>query len=87
MDPNDIIAQLRQFIRAQFNVAESDADFDDNVHLFDYGYIDSFGAVTLTSYVENTFGIRIQDNDMIAFPLNTIREIATFVVRRHAGEI
>ena len=87
MDINEIIAQLRQFIRNQFQVTEGDSDFNDNVHLFDYGYIDSFGAVTLTSYVENTFGIRIADSDMIAFPLNTISEIATFVVRRRKGEI
>ena len=87
MDLNDIIAQLRQFIRSQFNITENDADFDDNVHLFDYGYIDSFGAVTLTSYVENAFSVKIADTDMIAHPLNTISEIATFVVRRRQGEI
>lgn len=87
MDLNDIIAQLRQFIRSQFQITEADADFNDSVHLFDYGYIDSFGAVTLTKFVENTFGIRIADTDMIAFPLNSISDIATFVVRRRNGEI
>jgi methoxymalonate biosynthesis acyl carrier protein len=87
MELNDIIAQLRQFIRAQFKIAETDGDFADDVHLFDYGYIDSFGAVTLTSYVENNFGIRIKDTDMIAFPLNTVHDIAHFVVRRRNGEI
>ncbi len=87
MDLNHIIAQLRQFVRQQFNITEQDADFDDNVHLFDYGYVDSFGAVTLTHYVENAFHVTIADTDMIAHPLNTIREIATFVVRRRAGEI
>lgn len=87
MELNDILAQLRQFIRAQFKVPETDADFSDDVHLFDYGYVDSFGAVTLTSWVENTFGIRIKDTDMIAFPLNTVQEIATFVIRRRNGEI
>jgi D-alanine--poly(phosphoribitol) ligase subunit 2 len=87
MDLNEIIAQLRQFIRAQFKVPEADADFNDDVHLFDYGYVDSFGAVTLTSWVENTFSIRIKDTDMIAFPLNTVHEIANFVVRRRNGEI
>ena len=87
MDLNEIIAQLRQFIRAQFKVPETDADFNDDVHLFDYGYVDSFGAVTLTSWVEDNFGIRIKDTDMIAHPLNTIGEIASFVVRRRTGEI
>lgn len=87
MDTNLIIEKVRQFVRTQFQIAETDADFNDNVHLFDYGYVDSFGAVTLTTYVEEAFNVKIADNDMIAFPLNTIREIATFVVRRRNGEI
>jgi methoxymalonate biosynthesis acyl carrier protein len=87
MDLNNILAQLRQFVRQQFNITENDADFDDNVHLFDYGYVDSFGAVTLTTYIEAAFGVKVADTDMIAYPLNTIGEIATFVVRRRNGEI
>jgi acyl carrier protein len=78
---------LRAFIRAEFNVPESDAEFTDDVHLFDFGYIDSFGAVTLTRFVEETFSIKVQQSDLIVHPMNTIREIATFVVRRQAGEI
>jgi D-alanine--poly(phosphoribitol) ligase subunit 2 len=87
MENDAIAAEIRQFVRKQFNVPDTDADFNDDVHLFDYGYVDSFGAVTLTTFVEEKFGIKVSQTDMIAHPLNTIREIATFTQKRQKGEI
>ena len=87
MENDHIAKEIREFVRQQFNVPETDADFTDDVHLFDYGYVDSFGAVNLTTFVETKFSIKINSSDMIAHPLNTIREIATFTERRRKGEL
>jgi len=77
-----IASQLRAFIRERYNVPETDPDFNDDTHLFDYGYVDSFGAVDLTTFVEATFSTKITESDLIAYPLNTINEISTFVSNR-----
>lgn len=87
MQTDQIKSQLNEFIRKRFNVPDNDPEFNDEVHLFDYGYIDSFGAVELTTFVENQFGIKVSPSDLVAFPLNTISEITTFVERRKKGEI
>ena len=87
MELTQIVDQLRSFIQERFEVPETDPDFSNDVHLFDYGYVDSFGAVELNSFVEKTFAIKVTTSDLIAFPLNTIQEIATFIARRRAGEI
>ena len=84
---DDIKSVIRGFIQNRFNVPREDADFNDDVHLFDYGYVDSFGAVDLNTYVQETFAIKVNQSDLIAFPLNTIQEIASFVAKRQAGEI
>lgn len=78
---------LESFIRERFEVPEDDPDFDREVHLFDYGYVDSFGAVELTRFVEETFGIQVKDSDFLVYPLNTITEIADFALKRKLGEI
>ena len=75
---------LRTFVRTRFNVDPSDAAFDDDVHLFDYGYVDSFGAVELTVYSERKYGIRVTNDDLVMNPLNTINEISAFIHRRLA---
>lgn len=82
MTIDTIMEELRNFIRAEFKVAESDAEFNDDVHLFDYGYVDSFGAVALISFIRKRFGVEITDRDLVIHPLNTIREIATLVGER-----
>lgn len=81
-----IMDRLRTFIREQFNVPASDKEFTDDVHLFDYGYIDSFGAVELTTFVESAFAIKVTQADLVACPLNSVREIARFVQKRKSGE-
>jgi len=73
---------LKDFIERRFAISHDDPDFNEDVHLFQYGYIDSFGAVELTQFVEHTFGIQVNDSDLIVYPMNTVREIAAFVVGR-----
>jgi len=87
MEPDKIMSALRSFIRQRFNVPEGDADFTDDVHLFDYGYIDSFGAIELTEFVEKEFSIKVNQSDLIVHPMNTVREIATFIEGRQKGAL
>jgi methoxymalonate biosynthesis acyl carrier protein len=87
MEYDEIIRELRHFVQERFKVPENDPDFSDDVHLFDYGYVDSFGAVELTSFVKGRYSVEVTGSDLIAFPLNTIRDIASFVLKRSNGEI
>jgi methoxymalonate biosynthesis acyl carrier protein len=87
METPEIAACLRRFIRERYKVPENDPDFTDDVDLFNYGYIDSFGAVDLTSFVEKEFGIQFKDSDWVNTPLSTIQQFAKFITRRKKGEI
>jgi D-alanine--poly(phosphoribitol) ligase subunit 2 len=87
MEIDQVTSDLRGFIRERFGIPENDSDFNDEVDLFNYGYIDSFGAVELTSFIENRFSIRLTESDWVAFPLSTINEISSFVSKRHKEEL
>ncbi len=87
MDQASIAEEINSFVRTNYNIGDDDPDFDMDVHLFDYGYIDSFGAVELTSFVEDKFSIKVSNSDLVIHPLNTIHEIAEFVCKRRGGEI
>jgi acyl carrier protein len=87
MELDNVAQELRTFIRVRFGIPDDDPEFNDDVHLFDYGYVDSFGAVELNSFVEKEFAVKVSSSDLIAFPLNTVKEIATFVVKRRNREI
>jgi methoxymalonate biosynthesis acyl carrier protein len=83
----DIGSELRNFVRRRFFIPKDDPDFTDDVDLFNYGYIDSLGAVELTGFVEQQFGVAFTDSDWINFPLSSIREISAFIAKRIKGEI
>ncbi len=85
MNNTTILEQLDGFVRANFDVSADDPDFGPDVHLFDYGYLDSFGAQKLITHIESTYKIKISDNDLVKFPLNTLNEISKFVIDRQAG--
>jgi acyl carrier protein len=87
MEIAEIKKKLRDYLFEHFKVGRDDPDFNDDVHLFDYGYVDSFGAVDLISFVETSFGIKISQADLIAYPMNTVNEISTFASLRAAGEL
>ena len=87
MEVKEITSTLRAYIIERYAIAAGDADFTDDVHLFDYGYVDSFGAVDLVSFVQQTFGITVSQSDMIAYSMNTINEIAMFTSLRKKGEL
>ena len=79
VEHKDILGALIAFIRERFEVPDDDPDFTEDVHLFDYGYVDSFGAVQIIKFIETTYGVEITDQDLVIHPLNTSREIATLV--------
>ena len=82
MHTEEIASQLRTFVQHRFSIPENDPDFSDDVDLFNYGYIDSIGAVELTGFAERQFGIQFTDSDWVSYPLSSVREISIFVAKR-----
>jgi methoxymalonate biosynthesis acyl carrier protein len=87
MSTDEITVELRKFVRERFAIPEDDLDFSDDVDLFNYGYIDSMGAVELTDFIERQAGIKFTDSDWGNFPLSSIREISSFVAKRRQGNV
>ena len=78
-DTQQIIEDLSTYVKQHFEVEDGDEDFGPDVHLYDYGYVDSFGAEELLTHVEKQYGVIVDESTMLKHPLNTIREIADFV--------
>lgn len=69
---------ISEFIREKFEIGD-DPDFSNDVHLFNEGFVDSFGAVEIIHFVEQTYGIEVTQKDITLFPMNTVDEIAAVV--------
>lgn len=69
---------ISEFIKKQFEIGD-DPDFNDDVHIFNEGFVDSFGAVEIIHFIENTYNIQITQKDITLYPMNTVNEIAAVV--------
>jgi methoxymalonate biosynthesis acyl carrier protein len=87
MELETIKSELRNYIRENYRVSQDDPDFNDNVHLYDYGYVDSFGSVQLKTFLESKFSIQFSQKDLTTIQLNTVEQMAGFVIKRKKGEV
>ena len=76
---------LRSFIMQYADIPEDDPDFNDDVDLFDYGYVDSLGATEIVLFLEDAFHITITQEDITLYPMNTVNEIAEVAERKLNG--
>jgi acyl carrier protein len=54
--------------------------------LISSGLIDSFSLVDLALYVEDAFGVRIEDTELTSVVFDTVDQLAELITRRRAGE-
>jgi acyl carrier protein len=80
-----ILEGLVTFVTRSFMVEASAIDLDRS--LIDQGIIDSFGLMEITTFIENAFGAKIQEQDMTREAFGSVNKMATFVCRRKSGEI
>ena len=73
--------KICDYVKDHFEIGD-DPDFGLDVNLFDEGFVDSLGATEIVFFIEDTFGIKISQKDIILYPMNTIREIAEVVERK-----
>jgi len=77
--------QVRDFVTANFYVADP-ASLEDRTSLLDHGIIDSTGVLEVIMFVESTFGITVEDSEMLPENLDSIERIAAFVARKTQPE-
>ena len=73
--------QVRSFLTTNFYVPDP-AELANDATLLDQGLIDSTGVLEVIEYLENTFGITIEDSEMLPENLDSIDKIAAFVERK-----
>jgi acyl carrier protein len=79
----DIKEQIRQFVTTNFYVADP-AALKDSESLLDQGIIDSTGVLEVIFFIEETFGIKVEDSEMLPENLDSVDRIADFVSRKKA---
>ena len=75
--------QINTYIAENFMFGDGD-EVEANQSLLESGVVDSTGVMELVLFVEQTFGIKVDDNDLVPENLDTIESIARFVKNKRA---
>ena len=81
MNIEEIIKTLEDYMREQFDIGD-DPDYNSEVDLFEYGFLDSMGAMEVIAYIEEEYSIEITQKDVVLYPMNTIAEIAEVIANK-----
>ncbi len=78
----DTVATIRQFIfdNFLFDAAEEDLGNDDS--FLEQGVIDSTGVLELVEWLEDTFEISVDDEELIPENLDSVNQLAAFIAKK-----
>lgn len=75
--------QVRQFIREELASAKGITTFTDDESLMENGIVDSLGVFRLVTFLEETFGVRIGDEEISADNLQSVDKIEQLVISKN----
>jgi len=81
-DEKKIVDIIRKFIINNFILSNHKENIDANKSLYENGIVDSTGVLEIVDFLEETFGIKIEDDELIPDNLDSIRKMSEFVQRK-----
>jgi acyl carrier protein len=67
------------FIKENYIMGRNEVVLDPDVSLIESGIMDSTGVLELVEFLETTYGIRIEDEELMPENLETITNIVNFL--------
>ena len=77
-----IAQEIRDFIIENFLFGESDNGLQDTDSLLDKGIIDSTGVLELVSFLEQTYEMQVEDEELIPENLDSIANVTEYIQRK-----
>ena len=80
---NEIRQQLRNYIIENFLFGD-DKGFDDSVSFLESGILDSTGILEVIGFLEEEFGIKVRDEELVPENLDSIVNLEGYLGRKMA---
>ncbi len=81
---DQVISTLEQYVASKI-LKQPGRSIDGDAPLISSGLIDSFSLVDLALFVEDTFGVRIEDTELNADSFDSLRQLAALIESRRSA--
>jgi acyl carrier protein len=82
---DEVKAQVRRFIEDNFIMGAGGVSLADGDSFLEHHVLDSTGFLELISYLEETFAIKVGDDEMVPENLDSLDNIARFLARKRGA--
>jgi len=83
---DNALQRIREFIEGSLVVLEDDVVVDDDDNIFELGFVDSLFALQLITFIEETFEVKIDNEDLDISNFRSVSAVAQFVDRKKNNE-
>jgi len=81
MKVNDIKTKLRDYIDASF-IRGNNRSYKDSDSFFEMEIIDSTGVLELVLFIEETFNIRVEDEEIVPENLDSVDNLMAYISKK-----
>jgi len=81
------IAALRKFIFDNYIFTTDNSLLDNDDSFLEKSIIDSTGMLELIAFIDDEFGITIEDEELTPDNLDSVNKVASFIQRKRAAAI
>ena len=81
----EIEAQVRKYILENFMYSDDQSRLTSELSLIDNGIVDSTGVLELVGFIEETFGFKVDDADLVPDNFDSLAKMTAYIERRRSG--
>ena len=84
VENNGFIKTIREFINDNFLFGKNE-DLQEDTSFLESGIIDSTGILELIAFLEEKYGITVDDEEIVPENLDSLKNLSVFLERKLAG--
>ncbi|HEX6708346.1 MAG TPA: acyl carrier protein [Albitalea sp.] len=78
--------EIRQFVLNELLMGDATAMLEDEESFLETGTIDSTGVLEVVMFLEQSFGMKVHDRELVPENLDSVSRLVQFVIRKkHAA--
>lgn len=79
-------AEIKNFIAENYLFSSNGFNMDDEESFLEAGVVDSLGVLELVTFVEESFGITVPDDDVIPANFDSVDKLSAYIDRKKTGK-
>jgi acyl carrier protein len=82
-----MVEEIRSFIVENFLFGDTTAPLGEDDSLLQKGLIDSTGVLEVVSFIQENFGVAVEDDELVPDNFDSIGAIAKYVMRKQGVKV